>query len=180
MSQKWLYLCLSLFLAYQAGAQVAPAVNYTRFNLKVGGEFSAFKPDFGAQSLYGIGVYADLDMPRWAGLEIEGRTLQFNKYANKLRMDAISGAGRFFMTHGRFVPYGKGGGGFGSIDFPNKVTVTYIHDTFAFYTVGAGVDYKLTHRISLRGEYEYQFWPDFLRKGLNPHGVNIGAAYRIF
>src|SRR5882672_3584848 len=80
MSRKWLYLCLSLFLAYQAGAQVAPAVNYTKFNLKVGGEFSAFKPDFGAQSLYGIGVYADLDMPRWAGLEVEGRTLSLTNW----------------------------------------------------------------------------------------------------
>ena len=146
--------------------------------MKVGGEFSAFKPDFGAQSLYGIGVYADLDMPRWAGLEVEGRTLSFNKLAGKLRMDTISGGGRFFITHGKFVPYVKGEIGFGSIDFPFHHN--YSHDTMTLYTIGGGLDYKLTHRISLRGEYEYQLWPDFLGKGLNPHGVNIGAAYRIF
>jgi opacity protein-like surface antigen len=174
-----LFLCLSLLLASHAVAQVAPAMQAPRFNLQVGGEFSIFKPDFGAQSLLGIGAYADLDLPRWIGVEAEARTLSFNKYQNKLRMDSGSGGARFFFPyHQRLVPYAKGLIGFGSIDFPFHGP--YDHDTMLLYTIGGGADYKLSHRISIRGEYEYQFWPDFLGKGLSPHGVNIGASYRIF
>ena len=179
MLKIYSFLCASILLACQAGAQVAPAVQAPRYTLQVGGEFSAFKPDYGAKWLLGIGAYADLDMHRWIGIEAEARTLSFNKYQNKLRMDTGSGGARFFFPyHRRLVPYAKGLVGFGSIDFPFHHP--YDHDTMVMYTFGGGADYKLTHRISIRGEYEYQFWPDFLGKGLNPHGVNIGASYRIF
>lgn len=178
MFKKIFYLCLPLFMAWQAGAQVAPEVDYHQIKMKIGGEFSAYKPNYGSQFLYGIGAYADVDLPRWVGIEVEGRTLSFNKYQNKLRMDTGTGGVRFFMTHRRFTPYVKGAMGFGSIDFPFHGP--YSHNTYTFYTITGGVDYRLSHHIYLRGNYEYQSWPDFLGRGLNPQGINIGAAYRIF
>jgi opacity protein-like surface antigen len=59
--------------------------------------------------------------------------------------------------------------------------------------LGGGVDYRLSRRIYVRGEYEYQMWPGFVGppdpqpiplqnrpNGLTPNGFAVGASYRIF
>ena len=48
------------------------------------------------------------------------------------------------------------------------------------YAPGGGLDYRLTHRIVLRAEYEHQFWPSVPgipgdpSHGLQPSGFNFG------
>jgi opacity protein-like surface antigen len=176
--RTWLLLFAFAFGAAAAECQVAPAVNTSKFDLRVGGEFSIFKPDYGAQSLLGFGAYADLDFHRWVGVEAEARSLFLNKYGGKMRTDTGGGGVRFFYPYHKFVPFGKGEIGFGSIDFPNH---TFSHETMVMFEIGGGVDYRLSHRVSVRGEYIYQFWPAFLgNRGLNPYGANIGASYRFF
>ena len=43
---------------------------------------------------------------------------------------------------------------------------------------GGGVDYRVGGGVSLRADYEYQFWRHiFGPRDLNPNGITIGATY---
>ena len=183
MTKKWLLFWGVLMLTpLMASAQVAPAESGGGSNLSValGAGFSGFDTDYAPDHMYGIAAYADVDYGRWIGIEVEGRTIQWNQFYN-LREDTIAAGGRVRLGHyGRFIPYAKFLGGVGSIDFPGFTfhLPSYTHDTFAFYDAGGGLDYKLTQHIYLRGDYEYEWWPRWPRHGLTPHGFTIGANYR--
>jgi hypothetical protein len=53
------------------------------------------------------------------------------------------------------------------------------------YAPGASVDYRVAHRLSVFGAYEYQILPSapgFVGQpshGLTPHGFSVGVKYRI-
>ena len=62
------------------------------------------------------------------------------------------------------------------------------------YAPGGTLDYRLTHRLIIRGDYEYQLWPSFAgppsynsttgtlnpnTSGLTPNGFSVGIMYRI-
>ena len=177
MSKALLLFFVCALAASTAKCQVAPAVTYPKYSFQLGGEFSAYRPDYGPQTLLGLGAYADMDFRRWIGIEAESRALFLNKYENKLQMDTGGGGPRFFYRDHRFTPYAKVVIEFGSITFPNH---TFDHATRVLYGIGGGVDYNLSHRVSLRGEFQWQNWLNFPNRGLTPHGVNIGAAYRFF
>ena len=177
MSKALLLFFVCALAVSTAKCQVAPAVTYPKYSFQLGGEFSDYHPDYGGQRLYGFGGYADLDFRRWIGIEAESRALFLNKYGGKLQMYTGGGGPRIFYRRGKFVPYAKVVVEFGSITFPNH---TFDHATMVLYGIGGGLDYNLSHRVSLRGEFQWQNWPDFLNKGLTPYGFNIGAAYRFF
>jgi opacity protein-like surface antigen len=182
MTRKWLFFWGVLMLApLMTSAQVTPAQGGGKISLAVGAGFSGFDTDYAPHKMYGVTAYYDMDFGRWIGLEVEGRTIQFNKFGN-LRQDTIAAGGRFRLPHhGRFLPYAKFLGGIGSIDFPPPAGYPhYTHDTFAFYDAGGGLDYRLTQHVYLRGDYEYEWWPGWPRNGLTPNGFTIGANYRFF
>lgn len=180
MIKRWLFFWGVLTLTpLLASAQVAPAQNGGKISLALGAGFSGFNTDYAPDNMYGVTAYYDMDFGRWIGVEVEGRTIQFNKFG-RLREDTIAVGGRFMFPHrGRFAPYAKFLGGVGSIDFPPPARLPYYsHDTFTFYDAGGGLDYKLTHHVFLRGDYEYEWWPSWPRHGLTPNGFTIGAGYR--
>jgi opacity protein-like surface antigen len=190
MLKRYLLVGLVFIAGLAANAQVAPsATSLTAGKLAVGGEFSIFQIDAGTHPFEsGFGAYVDYDPIRFFGFEVEGRTIQFNETKNQ-RRDEISGGFRYIYHRGQFAPYAKALAGLGSADFTRGSYFTdraRQHDTFTTMTFGGGVDYKLTRKISLRGEYEYQYWLDFptARPGplgvSNPNGYSFGASYRIF
>jgi opacity protein-like surface antigen len=190
MLKRYLLVGLAFAAGLAANSQVAPsATSYSAGKLAVGGEFSIFQIDaYPHPTEYGVGAYIDYDPIKFLGLEVEGRTIQFNETDNQ-RRDQISGGFRYIYNRGKFVPYAKALAGIGSADFPRHtygLDVDRQHDTFTTMTFGGGVDYKLTRKIYLRGEYEYQYWLDYgtARPGplgvSNPNGFSIGASYRIF
>jgi len=162
-------------------AQVAPATTGGggNFKLALGAGFSPFKTDYLPQWMYGVSAYWDLDFRRWLGVEVEGRTVQWNTIGN-IREDTIGGGPRVRIAHiGRFVPYAKVITGIGSIDFKAPPSAPhYTHDTFFYWAIGGGSDYRLTQHVYLRGEYQYQWWDEWPPRGLNPRGFTIGANYR--
>jgi len=81
-----------------------------------------------------------------------------------------------------FRPYVKGLMGFGSIYFGECLalcsTTPYTHDTRTVYAPGGGVEYRAFRSIWVRGDWEYQFWPQLTGNTyLNPQGFTIGAVY---
>ncbi len=178
------------------GQSPASAKMYTP-SLQAGAEFSGFDTDVATSPHpfeYGVGVYADLKVLGPIGIEAEARTIQFNQYLN-VRQDIASGGLRYVLDRGPlaahgYLLYAKALGGLGSADFPEG---TYgqdrprRHDTFSTLTLGGGVEHRLTYRVSLRAEYEYQSWFNYGRGETelgvgtaNPSGFSVGLAYRFF
>lgn len=183
---------LALFFAIAAipaASQVAPAADQGRWPIAVGGGISDYSLDWGAsRRMMGITAWADwnfLKLPSvfsGLGIEVEGRDINFNRPSSlsRMRQDTILGGALYtWRRYRRFQPYGKYLLGFGSIDFPPFPNIpNYSHDTRTVYAPGAGVNYCVWHKVSVRADYEYQFWHAiFGSNDLNPNGITIGAIY---
>jgi opacity protein-like surface antigen len=180
-----LFLLLATAGAGSARAQVVPAATRGQFELDAGGLVSIFQPDYAgfgvAQTspnrLYGIGAFVDAKFTRWVQVEAEGRWLRFNEFDDISEDNYLIGP-RIPIHHFKFMratPYGKVLVGFGRMNFENN-------DAWGRFTdiaYGGGVDFKLTNRISARGDFEYQQWPNWLSSALYPYGVSAGVSYRI-
>jgi len=177
--------------AASVGAQVVPSATKGQFALTAGGLASAFQPDYGgnvdshdnpiAQTspnrLYGIGAFVDVRFRRWVQLEAEGRWLRFNEIANISEDSYLIGPRVPLHTFHfmRATPYGKALVGLGRMNFQYNEALGH----FTAIAYGGGIDFKLTNRISARGDFEYQQWPKWLNSSLYPYGVSAGVSYRI-
>lgn len=171
--------------AVSSRAQVVPSATKGQFTLTAGGFGSVTQPDYAgfgvAQTspnrLYGIGAFVDVRFRRWVQVEAEGRWSRFNEFENISEDNYLIGP-RIPIHSFRFMratPYGKVLVGFARMNFENN-------DAWGRFTdiaYGGGVDFRLTNRISARGDFEYQQWPDWLSSALYPYSVSAGVSYRI-
>jgi hypothetical protein len=144
--------------------------------LAVGGGVSAFQVDYGQRVLGGGVFFADLN-PTWRiGLEAEARYLRFNSFEEVTETNYLVGP-RVMLKPGPFRPYVKFLVGAGKITLPFH----YAQGTFLSYAPGAGADYLLNDRVTLRLiDVEYQVWPGFSSYGeLHPYGVSAGISIRL-
>ena len=143
-----------------------------------GGEGSMFQPDYAGrgfpqsnpQRLYGIGAFVDVDFTRWIQIEAEGRWLHWNEYAAVSENTYMIGPRVPIIEYKRLTPYGKFLIGIGSGSFLTGSTTA-----MAF---GGGLDYRLSKKLTVRGDYEYQDWR--VGEHLIPRGVSAGVSYRVF
>lgn len=167
-------------------AQVAPATNGGGgVPITIGAGFSDFHPDWsgrlgGAAVWIDWNLYAGPSFLRGLGVEAEARDLNFLRSGGdpKLRQDTI-GAGPIYTWHrfGRIHPYAKFLIDYGSIDFTSG-DPNYTHDTRTVYVPGGGAEYRVFRHIWVRGDYEYQFWTDFIHHHtMNPQGFTVGVSY---
>ena len=165
--------------ALSARAQVAPAATKSGLSLSAGGLGSVFQPDYAgtyvAQTspnrLYGVGAYFDLKFSRWVQLEGEARWLRFNQYQGINENSYLIGPKVPIHTFHGWTPYGKVLVGIGDGSF--------ISGQAGALAFGGGVDYQLTHRLTLRAfDFEYQRWS--VAPTLWPYGGSVGISYRIF
>lgn len=193
---------LSFLIAFIPSAclavgQAIPAGNTSVPHLQVGAGFSGFNTDvvkLPHPFEFGITAFADYALWPSLGVEVEGRTIQFNEQYN-VRQDTILGGVRYVMNFDRFtshriLPYAKLLGGLGSADFPAGTEGAHLnrqHDTFPTFELAAGVDYRLQSRITLRAEYDYEYWLHYGKGSgttstgvINPNGFTVGAAYRFY
>jgi opacity protein-like surface antigen len=181
---KMLLAVLLIIRAIPALSQTAPGATEGTWPLVVGVGYSNFHTDWSGR-LSGPSFWADWTFNRlpgiWhgVGVELVGRDLNFDRTGGdpKLRMDTISGGPIYTWRRDRRIrPYGKFLFGYGSIDF--TAVPGYSHDTRTVYTPGGGVDYRFWKNLSVRGDYEYQFWTDFFsHHALNPQGLTVGVDY---
>ncbi len=140
-----------------------------------------FQPDYqgngccaeaSPQKLFGLGAYVDAEFTRWIQIEAQGRWLHWNQYAGVYQNTYMIGPRVPIREIHGFTPYGKYLIGWGSMsDLSGKATA------MAF---GGGVDYRLSHKLTLRAfDFEYQDWR-VANPNLHPYGGSVGLSYRIF
>lgn len=181
---KKIFALSFLLIATAVYAQVAPSVTGGESSLWAGGEFSSYQPDYGSTSLDGAGVLVDLDLTTKIGAIGEARWLHWHNTddGGETQSDYLAGAKYRFYKHGRFSFDAKFLVGGVWITFPGDIG----SGSYFAYAPGGFVDYRLSRRFLIRGDYEYQVLPTAPdipgqpSNGLEPHGFNIGVEYNIF
>ena len=173
--------------ASPAHSQVTYSAQEGKQPFTVGVGISDFSDDWGITNprQLGITVTGDWRPPlpgrlRGLGIEAEGRDINWHTPSGipGHRMDTLLGGPIYqWRRPGRVRPFAKVLMGIGSIDFPGK-GLTYTHDTRSVFAPGGGADIRVWSRVSVRGDYEYQWWSQlFGRHDLTPQGFTIGAVY---
>ena len=175
------------FAGTSGHAQVAPQAHQALSPLTIGAGLSDYDLDWGlGRRMLGITAWVDWKLPfkgkllNGLGIEAEGRDTNFARPStlSNMRQDtALGGVYYKFDMHHHIHPYVKALAGIGSIDFEVS-NPTYHHDTRTVIAPGGGVDYHVWNGLSVRGDYEYQFWHAlFGPHDLTPQGFTIGAVY---
>jgi hypothetical protein len=165
-----------------ACAQVVPSATGSHARLAAGALFTYTQPDYdettnsviaSTNHLFGIGGFVDYRMSRWVQLEAEGHWQHWNQTQGLAVSENLYAVGlrEPIRTFGRFTPYGKVLAGIGSGSF--------LTGRAAMYTMGGGVDYRLSKRLNIRAfDFEYQQWK--VNPTLHPYTASVGLSYRIF
>jgi hypothetical protein len=189
--------------AYSALAQSAPAATERRRPIAIGGGISYYDPPTNkSMHLIGETVWVDFPVPRMPsvlhglGIEAEARDLDLHKPSgySKTRQDSGEGGVIYTYRHySKIQPYGKFLIGYGNLDqegyLGNSTVAVKWHDSRTIKEFGGGLDYPILHRLWLRGDYEYQIWPDMKYHTVNgvvgipdgskhAQGFTVGAMYR--
>jgi hypothetical protein len=199
---RWAAFCVLFLLPSAVLAQNQESAVGGNSSLWAGGEISSFNPDYSCSSnkpfgcadeLVGPTVFADLNVrPKW-GLEGEARWLHWNGYNSQIESNYLIGGRYRALRYHRFDAWVKVLIGGGLITTPGFPAAGSLKGSYFIYAPGGTLQYRLTHRISLRADYEYQVWPSFAgpptydtstgtvvehANGLTPNGFSFGVAYR--
>lgn len=191
-------LLCALLLIVSTGliAQSRESADETSSSLQAGAEFSVFNPDFYCTSTWpvycgknsplikGIGVFSDYNLRGKYGVEGEARWLHWGGKGGQIESTYLIGPRYRLYRRNKLSFWLKFLVGVGAIttkDYPKPNT---LKGTMFVYAPGGSLSYRLSQRISLRGDYELQKWPSFAvlppnTHGLTPNGFSIGVAYRI-
>jgi hypothetical protein len=170
-----LLLASSIAGPLSAHGQTVPEGDAGGFNLTVGATLSGDYVQYGDRKMLGVAAIADLDTRRRIGLEGEAHWVIFHQTANVHTSTYLIGP-RYHLDLGKFQPYAKGLIGLGKFNYPYN----YGQDNDLVAAMGAGVDYRITHRIRLRiADIEYQYWPKFHYGALSCLSVSAGIRVRI-
>jgi opacity protein-like surface antigen len=165
----------ALWLTTAADGQALPTA-VARGELQVGIGWSYAQPDYGQKSIQGVTAFGDFDFRPHIGIEAEYHYISLITPTDLGEQSFLIGP-RFVLPRNHFNLYAKVVAGIGDIniqeiqDNPQGGAGNYVA-----YGVGFGIDYKVTHNIIARGDFEYQHW-SYLT-GLTPTVYTVGAAYR--
>ncbi len=156
-------------------AQATPTAT-RRADFQIGVGFTNASSDYVPNRINGGAAYFDFDFTRHLGIE---GVFHFVKDGNgsDVYEKTYEIGGRYHLTYGRFMPYGKVMYGRGVFNYP--AYPGYPHANLAYNLVagGAGLDYRLMKHLNARADFEYQRWFGFPQNGLTPNLLTIGAAY---
>lgn len=167
-------------------AQVVESATSRQLTITAGGMVSGFDPHDVDQPFYftqsnkliGIGTYVDIHMTHWIQLEAEGRWMRWNGYAGETQDNYLIGPRIPIRQLGSKTQlYGKALIGAGKMTFPNG----YGYGTFTDLAFGAALDHQLSRKLSVKADFEYQYWPVWLtNNSISPYGVSVGVGYRVY
>jgi hypothetical protein len=175
-----------LFTASTAFPQVAPTATQGGVPLSVGFGYSNFYTDWSKRES-GETLWIDwnrLPLParlNGLGLEIEARDLDWDRTGDNPRLRETTAGGGVIYHWRHFTRvdgYAKFIASLGHIEFTNRPGDYYTHDSRVVSAPGGGAAYRFWGPLWVRGEYEYQIWPDFLHHhAFNPDGFTVGMNY---
>jgi opacity protein-like surface antigen len=183
---------VGLMLALAAGlftnsahAQVVESADGPGRALWVGGEYSNIHAGFPYQSsqrLWGIGAFVDYHLNSYLDVEAESRFLRFNSLYGESEDNYLAGPRYLVERFGRFQPFAQCLIGIGKMQYPFNIG----SGQYLAVAPGGGMNYRISRRWTLRGEYEYQLWPgspNFTNEPaheITTNGIHVGLAFRIF
>jgi len=166
--------CIMAGLMMMAGAQSRESAERGGTYFWVGGGASAYYMQYGGGKNLGVTGYFDADSIRRFGFEAEGRWLEFHQN-NNIHAETYLGGPRYHFNMGRFQPYVKGLAGLGYFNF----TYNYAYGRYIVIAPWGGLDYRLSPRLSVRADGEYQYWPQFTFGPMSSGGLSLGLRYLI-
>ncbi|SEG16458.1 Opacity protein [Bryocella elongata] len=121
----------------------------------------------------GFGVYGNYDFNGHLGIALDfARVAASNDTSTQT---SFEGGLRYkLFERGRFTPYARGSFGRGVYGYSNNVASV----GYNLYGLAGGVDYRFTHYLNLRAEYEYQGWMNVPLRNPEPQMFKLGVAYR--
>ncbi|HWG05957.1 MAG TPA: outer membrane beta-barrel protein, partial [Beijerinckiaceae bacterium] len=143
----------------------SPGAGSTAFNASgaLGGVFAGRNFTFGPWVLGIDGSIAMTDFTGNGPYPVSGDNVTLRNY---IQTDI---RGRVGYAFGRLMPYFAAGAIWGRSEQRDQVTLSEIgRIPSESWTVGAGLEYMLTDRLSLRGEYLYEDTLDKIRTNLTP------------
>ena len=141
----------------------------------VGAFISATNPDYGSNTIDGLGAFVDLPLWRMIGVEGEVRFGKFHTVNGVEESTYLVGPRYAYPIGHGFTPYVKFLFGGGSFTYPfNEGS-----DHHTVYALGGGLDYRITDHFYIRGDYEKQRW-SFGTGTILPSTLSAGVSYRIF
>jgi hypothetical protein len=198
---KTIGLLLFLLLPAALIAQNSESAIYGDGTVWAGGEASFYNPDWGCHSnlvfncksdLSGATALFDVNLaPRW-GSEGEARWLRWQGPGNERESNYFLGPRYKLYRINRFSLWAKFMVGGGWITTPNYPEAGSLKGSYFVYSPGGTLGYRLSSHLSLRADYEFEFWPSFAApsttsssgtqvshdSGLTPNGVSVGVMYR--
>jgi hypothetical protein len=173
------FLSFVLMAGQRAGrAQAVESADLRGFHIDAGAMASGFMPGDVNQGLVGAGTYVDFHFTHWFQVEAEGRWMPWHGYFGETQSHYLIGPRVPVYRLGRRGQiYGKALIGLGKMDFPFGG-----YGSFTALAFGGSLDYRLTRKLTLRPvDFEYQYWPVWIKnQSLQPYGVSVGMAYRVF
>jgi opacity protein-like surface antigen len=184
---------LFLTLTFPVLSQVVPSAEGSSGPpLAIGAGLSVYNTDWSGRYMEGGALWVDWSFTgppilRGFGLEAEARDISLGRGTHgvppNFRLDTAGGGVIYTWRHfHNLKPYAKVEDNYGGIDWNNPVP-NYKHETRAVLALGGGLQYRVFRSIWVRGDYEYQFWPDIdlsrpnSTHVLDPQGFTIGAMY---
>jgi len=164
-------------------AQVAPAARVGGMPISVGFGISSYDLDYGpGRRMEGADLRAGIGIFHGIGIDASARSIFMFTPAALSRMQQNTFLGGVYydgMHFGRVRPFVRAAGGLGTIEFPSR-NPKYTRDSYTVYAPSVGAEFRITPKVALRAEYEYQFWKEFQGpRYLNPEGYTIGVNYYI-
>jgi opacity protein-like surface antigen len=174
-----------LFAAAGAYGQVVSSAEGDGQSLWVGAEYANLQAGFPNGSnlrLSGVGVFGNFNWNHTYGMEAHARFLNFNSWNGETEQDYLAGPRYTFLHRNKLRPFAAFNVGLVKIQYPFSMGTG---TSFAM-APGGGVEYRLSHKWSIRGNYEYQILlnsPDFTNEpkfGIKPNGGLVGISYRLW
>jgi YD repeat-containing protein len=168
--------------------------------LWAGAEASYFNPGYSCSGNWvwncshnqaGVAALTDFNLTSRIGAEGEARWLHWDGLGNMTESNYLLGPHYRAFRAGHFSLWVKVLLGGGWITTPNYPQVDSLKGSYFMYSPGGTVNYRLTRKIVVRADYEYQIWPSFQAPTtytgatavphngpLTPNGFSLGVAYR--
>ena len=152
-------------------AQASPTASRLG-DLQIGIGYGVANSDYGPERFKGIAPYAAFDFTPHFGVEADFRLLKDPDPAALYEKTYEVGA-RYHRAYGRIAPYAKIMVGRGVFNYQYSVA----NLAYNMGAIGGGLDYRALSFLSVRADFEYQYWSGFPPSGLTPMVATIGVAY---